>query len=203
VLSYLHPRVFRRDPGIRAKVGLPEGRRLVLCRLVQWTANHDYGHGGIAIESLARLLDALAQNARVVVSSEAALPEPLARYRLDVAPSLVHQVLASADLYLGESATMAAEAAVLGVPSIYVGSRRPGYVDELEGHGLLVSARDADACAAAAANALGEGSGRGERTCRLERYLADADDLVAVILGAVRAAAQPRIAGGEHAEALP
>ena len=37
-----------------------------------------------------------------------------------------------ADLFIGESATMAAECAILGTPGILVSTSRRGYTDELE-----------------------------------------------------------------------
>jgi len=44
-----------------------------------------------------------------------------------------------ADLYVGESATMATESAVLGTPAVFVSSSRRGYTDELEAEYGLVS----------------------------------------------------------------
>jgi len=68
----------------------------------------------------------------VLVTSEASLPADLAERRVSVAPHRMHDLLAHADVFVGESGTMAAEAAVLGTPAVYVSSRGLGYLDELE-----------------------------------------------------------------------
>ena len=60
--------------------------------------------------------------------------EPL-RYRGDVLD--LHHLMACCDAYVGESATMAAEAALLGVPAVYgIGDYR-GYVNDLAEKGLV------------------------------------------------------------------
>ena len=47
-------------------------------------------------------------------------------------PLSAHEKLASCDFYIGEGATMASEAACLGIPSIYVSNRVLGYIEELK-----------------------------------------------------------------------
>ena len=54
----------------------------------------------------------------VYISSEKELPEELKEYKLPTPASAIHSVLAFADLYLGDSQTMATEAALLGTPAI-------------------------------------------------------------------------------------
>ena len=70
-------------------------------------------------------------------------------YRIAINPLDIHHVMAFADLYLGDSQTMAAEAGVLGVPFVrfndFVG--RIGYLAELEdkyhlGFGIKPDAED-------------------------------------------------------------
>ena len=46
-------------------------------------------------------------------------------------------MLAFAGLYVGEGATMASEAAVLGTPAVYVNTLTMGYVQDEERYGLL------------------------------------------------------------------
>ena len=58
--------------------------------------------------------------------------------RLDGPVERVHHVLAQANVYVGESATMAAEAAVLGTPAIHVARTSRGYVDDLQARYGLV-----------------------------------------------------------------
>jgi hypothetical protein len=114
-LAYLHPRVFEPDPDIRDELGIGPEDRLFVLRLVGNTASHDVGVQGLSADLIALLIDRLAAVGRVVISSETAVPEPLLRYRLAVPASRFHHVLAAADLVVTDGATVAAEAAVLGV----------------------------------------------------------------------------------------
>jgi len=50
---------------------------------------------------------------------------------MKISPENYHNLLAYAELYIGEGATTAVEAAILGIPSIYVSSINLGYIDEL------------------------------------------------------------------------
>ena len=50
----------------------------------------------------------------------------------------MHDLLANASLFYGESHTMAAEAAVLGVPSVYVSNSKRGYTEELSNKYQLI-----------------------------------------------------------------
>ncbi len=49
----------------------------------------------------------------------------------------MHDVLCSASLFIGESATMASESVVLGTPAIYIDEVGRGYTDEEDREGLL------------------------------------------------------------------
>ena len=67
-----------------------------------------------------------------LITSEAALPPDLEAYRAPVPVEDIHHVLAFARLLVGESATMASECAVLGVPAVYVSPLGRGYTDDEE-----------------------------------------------------------------------
>ena len=71
---------------------------------------------------------------KVYITSERPLGAEFEPYRIAINPLDIHHVMAFADLYLGDSQTMAAEAGVLGVPFVrfndFVG--RIGYLNELE-----------------------------------------------------------------------
>jgi len=142
-LAYLHPDYFRPDTAVVRELGLAPGERFAVVRFVSWGAAHDAGHRGLTAEQRNQLVLGLASKVKVFVSSEAPLPESLARFALPLAPEKVHHVLAQASLYVGEGATMACEAAVLGTPTVYVNPISAGTLEEFENrYGLIVGYRE-------------------------------------------------------------
>lgn len=138
-LAYLHPRYFSPDPTVLAEAGLAAGERFVIVRFVGWEAGHDLGHRGLTGAQKAEAVEALGEHARVLVSSEGPLPGELEPLRAGVAPHRVHDLMAFAALVFGESGTMPSEAAMLGVPSVYINPLRLGYLEELEADYGIVS----------------------------------------------------------------
>jgi predicted glycosyltransferase len=131
-LSYLHPAHFKPDPDVLTRHGMVPQRERVFVRFVDHRALHDLGNRDLSEVSKQRLVETLAAQAEVVISSETALPPVLEPYRLKLPPETVHHVLAFSELVVAESATMCAEAAVLGTPAIYVDRESRGYIDDLE-----------------------------------------------------------------------
>lgn len=129
-LAYLHPNRFS-PPPVRSES--PE----ILVRLVRWKALHDVGERGIADDDLPTLIRQLSRLGRVGISSERPLDKKFSRYHWREPAERLHGVMAGCRLYVGESATMAAECAVLGVPAVYCSTRRLWYTDLLERRGLL------------------------------------------------------------------
>ena len=129
-LAYLHPNRFTADPSVRAEAGLAPDEPFALVRLVSWEAIHDVGDAGF-VEPVG-FVQRLSARIRVVISGERGVPESLRPWALSLPPDRIHHLLAEADLYVGEGATMAAEAAVLGTPAVFVHTARLGYMLELE-----------------------------------------------------------------------
>lgn len=119
-LAYLHPNYFTPDPGVLAELGLAADDLFIIIRFVSWKASHDVGHHGI--RDKIGLVKALQQYGRVIITSEGELAPELEGYQMRVSPEKLHDLLYYSALYIGEGGTMAAEAAVLGTPSIYVSS---------------------------------------------------------------------------------
>lgn len=144
-LAYLHPDFFTPDTA-----GLPEvfrdGKSYFLLRFASLHAHHDEGRKGISDELALKIIKILEPYGRVFITSERLFAERLEAYRIPVHPSIMHQVMAHASLYIGDSQTMAAEAAVLGVPSIrfndFVGEL--SYLEELENKFQLTKGIRAD-----------------------------------------------------------
>jgi len=132
-LAYLHPNYFVPDYKIVRSFN-PEGERYFLLRLVKLSASHDIGKTGISNEITRKLIARLSQEGRVFINSERELATEFEKYRIRIKPSNMHHALYYSDLFIGDSQTMTAEAAVLGTPSIrfndFVG--KLGYLEELE-----------------------------------------------------------------------
>ena len=99
-------------------------------RFVAWQSSHDVGAQGITDKI--NFIHELAKHARVIISSEKNVPTELKKYTLAIPPEKYHDLLAFASLCVGESATLAAEAACLGVPAVYIANTMRGYTNELE-----------------------------------------------------------------------
>ncbi len=131
-LSYLHPKHFTPSREMAIANGLNKEGDTFFLRLVSWQANHDIGEKGWNPQLLQQLVDKLSQLGKVLISSEATLPEALQPYAYKGAVKEVHHVMAFCRAFIGESATMASECAVLGVPAIYAAETGRGYTTEQE-----------------------------------------------------------------------
>lgn len=143
-LAYLHPDRFTPDPSVVEKLGIDPDEKFVVLRLIAWNAAHDVGHGGFSNpnEVVERLEST---GARVLITAESGIAEQLDSYKIDIPPEKIHHVLHYSNLFIGESATMATESAVLGTPAIFVSSTRRGYTDELENEfGIVFTYSDDD-----------------------------------------------------------
>ena len=142
-LAYLHPKRFQPDPAVLRQLGLRPDDVYFIIRFVGWGASHDWGQKGFSTEGKIRLVKTLEQWGRVLITSEAPLPSAIESYQMRLPASLIHHLLAFSTLYIGESATMASECSVLGVPAIFVSPIGRGYTDELEEkYGLCITTHD-------------------------------------------------------------
>ena len=131
-LAYLHPRRFTPDREVLSTYGLATERPIYIVRFVSWQASHDVGETGLSSAHKERLVGMLSRRGRVLITSEGPLPASLEPYRSPLSVEHIHHALAFADLLVGESATMASEAAVLGTHAIFVSKTGRGYTDEQE-----------------------------------------------------------------------
>lgn len=143
-LSYFHPAAFIPSHEIAVANGLDPRRDNFFVRLVSWRANHDLGKSGLSLDVARPLIAFLQSVGKVHLSSERPLPPDLEALRYRGTPLDVHHLLAHCRLCIGESATMACEAALLGTPSIYASTDFRGYVEQLVASGLIVSAPEPD-----------------------------------------------------------
>jgi len=132
-LAYLHPNYFTPDRE-KVKELLVDGDKYFILRFAELTAHHDDGKKGISTKLALQLIEKLTPFGRVYITSERKLETELEAYRIKINPKNIHHAIYYAHIYIGDSQTMAAEAAVLGTPSIrfndFVG--KLGYLEELE-----------------------------------------------------------------------
>ncbi len=136
-LAYLHPNYFEITGNHFSILGLSPNDKYVILRFVSWNASHDKGQAGFSEQEKSKIVDYLASRYTVFITSEGDLPEKHHQYKIKIAPEDMHQVLAGAEFFVGEGATMAAESGVLGTPSIYVNTIRRSYNEDQEKYGLV------------------------------------------------------------------
>lgn len=131
-LAYLHPRRFTPDPAIVREGGVDPDLPYFIVRFVSWQASHDAFEAGFSLDLKREMVRKLAAHGRVLLSSEGPLPPDLEEYRFRAPPEQIHHYIAFSRFLVGESATMASEAAVLGVPAFYIADTGRGYTTEEE-----------------------------------------------------------------------
>lgn len=148
-LAYLHPNQFEPDDEILEGYGITPDETYSVLRFVSWGAHHDVAQQGLSPEMKTELVSTLSDHGDVYITSESSLPPEFEPYRIPVEPEEIHHLLYFADLYVGDSQTMATEAALLGTPSVRSNSfagdgDMSNFVELEEEYELLHSVSDAD-----------------------------------------------------------
>ncbi len=130
-LCYLHKNYFTPDASVLYEFGLTPDDRFSIVRFVNWKAVHDIGYKGLSGNDKISLVAELKKHGTVFISSELPLPEELKKYTLEIKPERLHSLMHFASLVLGESATMASEAVILGTSAIFIDNVGRGYTTDL------------------------------------------------------------------------
>lgn len=138
-LFYLYPNYFKPDRSVLNILNISENDAYAVVRFVSWGASHDRNQFGFSDSEKHELIQILLKKMKVFISSEKKLPSELEKYKIPIPFDRIHDALAFADIYIGEGATMASEAGILGTPSIYVSSIRRCYNDDQEKYGTLIN----------------------------------------------------------------
>jgi hypothetical protein len=131
-LAYLHPTLFTPDPAVLAEAGLEKDQLFSIVRFVAWKAAHDLGLRGFTNANKIHAVRALSRFGPVFVVAEDRVPLELESHLCRLPVGRIHHLMAYAALIFGESATMASEGAILGIPGVYVDPVGRGYTDEQE-----------------------------------------------------------------------
>ena len=132
-LAYLHPARFKPEKNV-LKNKIEFSKSYIILRFANLTAHHDKGKTGITAKITQKIINMLKFQYNIYITSERELEPEFEPYRITIDPINMHHALYYADMYIGDSQTMAAEAAVLGTPALryndFVG--KLGYLEELE-----------------------------------------------------------------------
>lgn len=115
-LAYLHPEVFK--PNDKEIPELNVLQDYFILRFAELNAYHDVDREGINNSIAKKIIDLLLPHGTVYITSERPLEPDLEKYRLSINPSKIHHALFFAKMYIGDSQSMAVEAALLGTPGI-------------------------------------------------------------------------------------
>ncbi|MCK9631753.1 MAG: DUF354 domain-containing protein [Methanoregula sp.] len=139
-LAYLHPRYFTPDPGILDILGISQDEKYVILRFSAFDASHDVGVTGFSDDQKRELVRSFEKQLRVFISSEIPLPPDLAEYQIKIPIHKMHDAIYFAEMLVGDSGTMTAEAGIIGTPAVvyHPMSIQINYLNELENkYGLV------------------------------------------------------------------
>jgi len=132
-LAYLHPKRFTPN---KTKINsyIDCSKPYFLIRLSKLDAHHDTNINGFNVEILREIIYLLKDNGNIYISSEDTLPEEFEKFKLKADITAIHHILYFTSIYIGDSQSMAVEAAVLGVPNLRLSdfSGRISVLEDLE-----------------------------------------------------------------------
>ena len=126
-LAYLDP----------AKPGDQPLNGAVFFRITRTDSIHHFAGSRISIAGIIKEINRVSDQHPTFLSSETGHIEGLSKKVLFPDRVKIHEDMRKCRVFWGNSATMAAEAVILGLPSIYIGSEKFAYLGEMEEHGLL------------------------------------------------------------------
>ncbi len=141
-LAYLHPNRFTPDKNLLKNLGINPDEKYCLVRFVSWQAHHDVGQHGFDQDLKIQFVNELSKYAKVYITSEAGLPAELEKYKLKIPVHQIHHLMAFSSICIGEGATMISEAAVLGIPGVYINTLKLGYINMHEKYGIIQQVTD-------------------------------------------------------------
>lgn len=132
-LAYLSPEYFTPNESILQKYGL-RSREYAVVRFNDFKAHHDLGQSGMSIKTKTRMISLLRETTKVLITTEGEIDTEFSDYQMLIDPVDIHHIMAYARIFIGDSQTMASEAAVLGTPSVRCNTfkNRISYLKELE-----------------------------------------------------------------------
>ena len=133
-LAYLHPHVFKPDISVLEEAGLSKDEQFFILRFNVFKAYHDADVYGLSLKQKLELVEMLKPYGKILITTERDIEPELEEYHLRLSPEKIHSLLYYSTLFIGDSQTMASEAAVLGTPSVRCNTLagKIAYLDEEE-----------------------------------------------------------------------
>jgi uncharacterized protein len=132
-LAYLHPARFSPNRDVIEKY-FHVSEPFSILRFAKLNAHHDTDAQGFTTEVAREAIRIMSRYGKVYITSERELEPEFEPFRLKINPLDIHHLMHFAQLYVGDSQSMAVEAAMLGTPSIRFSSfsGKIGVLEELE-----------------------------------------------------------------------
>jgi predicted glycosyltransferase len=184
-LAYLSPAYFIPDPHVLGEIGVGDNEPFIVLRFVAWKASHDIGQKGFSIDRKRMIVETLARYGRVFITSERQLPKELEPFRLTLPAYKVHDLMYYAQLLMGDGATMATEAALLGTPAVRSSTmalNMGNFVELMEKYQLVYSYYDPDEALQQAIKILETPNSKREWQLRRDQMLAEKIDVTKFVI---------------------
>jgi predicted glycosyltransferase len=142
-LTYINSKYFRPDRSVLDGLGLDVDEPYIIFRISSLSGFHDVGvdHSPLKdIEDIKEFVKEVEKFAKVFVSGDCSVTDKFPENKFDINPNKFLDLLAFSSLYVGDGISVAAEAALLGVPSIYLSdeNRRWGFIEDLARKNLVI-----------------------------------------------------------------
>jgi uncharacterized protein len=137
---YLHRNYYKPNPKVLEYLKLNLDEKFIIFRFVAFKAYHDVGFTNLTEDQKRNLVNIFSKYAKIFISSESELSDDLKPYKIQIPAEMMHDALHYASLFIGQSDTMAAEAALVGTSSIDIqskGEHKEGVIIDLEKYGIL------------------------------------------------------------------
>ncbi len=136
-IAYLCNGYYTPEDDPKVLLGIIGNKPYCILRFSAWGASHDINQKGLGKNDKQMLINFLSDKLKVFISSEEPLPEEYRSYEFPLPADKMHDAIAGADIVVSEGATIAAEAGVLGIPSIYINSIERCYNEDMAKYELV------------------------------------------------------------------
>lgn len=180
-LAYLNNRDLTDRQARLTSLGL--NRPYSIIRLIAYDAAHDWYLSHSSEAEICKMVKLLEQHGDVFITSQKTIPDSIKHLELRFPIECIHDVLAGARFFVGESPTMAVEAGLLGTPSVLISSRSPylGNMIHLESMGLLANVQGWDQACILLQTWARKSGFREEWAIRACKFREEATDLTSLV----------------------